>query len=686
MLRLTVALLFATTALAKAADLVPVPEIGPDQLSFAVENMDRSVKPGDDFYRYAVGKWLDRVKRPEDRVSVSAFDFMQRRLTAEMRNVISTAAEGSATARKGSALQQVGDFYKSYMDFKAIDKAGLTPLKPEFDRIDAIGSLGDLSEYLGHYLKITGEPALASIAPSTDQLDARKTVLYFISGGLVLDFENLYAEPAGSEFDKALRANLAATLVAAEYPKEKAVAVANRVADLERKLHDGKLSPVDAMDPRKTYIPGTFDALQAQIPALDLTRYLSGLGIAKPDTVINTDPLYLPALSKILGEHSLDEIKEYLKVRLINHYKTLLGTRFDAPQAELMRILYGLAKMPPREELAQGALQIDLGHPVSRLYVENFFPHETRAKATDMVARIHQVFLDRIKTRDWLTEETRKAATEKLEKLSFKIGYPDKWIDFSGVDVRPDDVVGNVMRLTAFDVQRTLEKIGKPVVHDDFGDSRHTLPIIINAAYDSQINGFEVPAAILQPAAFEATKDAPTYFCRLGAVLGHEMTHGFDSRGRLFDEVGNMRDWWTPKDATAFEAEAQKLIDQADATEALPGLKLNGALNVGENMADVGGLTFAYQALQSYLAEHPAENVKIDGFTPDQRCFISWAQFWATKVTDQGLRSQVASDTHPPNFYRSTAALKHVDAFYTAFDIKPGDKEWLPPEKRVKAW
>lgn len=388
----------------------------------------------------------------------------------------------------------------------------------------------------------------------------------------------------------------------------------------------------------------------------------------------------------MLKDRPIGDIKDYLKVKVINHFKPYLGTRFDAAARKWNKIVYGIDRLPPRAELVQSALQSNLGHPVSRLYVERHFTEDTKAKARDMVERVHQTFQNRMQTRDWLAPETKKAALEKLEQLSYKIGYPETWIDYASVDIRADDLVGNIMRLTAFDAGRSYAKLGKPAVSEDFSDSRTTLPVIINAGYSMSKNGFEVPAAILQPAAFEADKDAATYFCRIGAVLGHEMTHGFDSRGRLYDAKGNLNDWWKPEDAAAFEKEAQKLVEQASAYEVLPGLKLNGALSVGENMADVGGINFAYEALQDYLAEHPEENVSIDGLTPAQRCFISWTQFWAMKVTDQAIRTVFMSNAHPPGFYRATAALKHVDAFYEAFDISEGDKEWLPPERRVRAW
>jgi putative endopeptidase len=688
MKRLTplVLLCLSASITAQAAEKVPVPEIGPDELSFSVTNMDLSADPGTDFYRYAVGGWLDRVERPADRISIDTFDFMGRRLTAQMKNLVAEAGEKSATAEKGSPLQQVGDFYNSYMDVATLDRLGVKPIEPELSRIDAIASLDDLATYLGHYVTIAGELALTGIVPSSDQVDTTKLVLFIVKGSLIFSQENLYDAPAGSELDLALRANLRTVLETAGYEPERAEAVVAMVADLERELHGAMLSPVDAMNPILGYNPMPFAEVQAQIPALDLSRMLAALDVPVPETLVLTEPRYLPALAKALAERPLSDIRDYLKVKVIAKFKPYLGTRFDDSAREWNRIVYGIDKLPPREELVQASLQTNLGHPVSRLYIERHFSDETRAKATDMVERIHRTFQNRMQNSDWLAPETKKAALEKLEKLSYKIGYPEEWIDYSAVDIRPNDLIGNIMRLTAFDAARSYAKLGKPVVNEAFSDSRTTLPVIINAGYNMQTNGFEVPAAMLQPAAFESDKDAATYFCRLGAVLGHEMTHGFDSRGRLYDASGNLKDWWRPEDRTAFEKEAAKLVEQASAYEVLPGLKLNGALSVGENMADVGGINFALEALKDYLKEHPQENISIDGLTPEQRCFISWAQFWAVKVTDQAIRSVFMSNAHPPGFYRATAALKHVDAFYEAFDIKEGDREWLPPDRRVKAW
>lgn len=676
----------AISAAARAADQTAIPEIGPDQLSFSVINMDQGVDPAIDFYRYAAGGWLDRVERPERLAAIGAFQFMAERLKAQMVKTIGEAAEKAATSPKGSPVQQVGDLYNSYMDVAAIDAAGMEPLRPELERIAAITSLGDLSEYLGRYTLVTSDFALLSIVPSTDRADTTRTVFYVVSGKLGLLQGSIYEEKDDSPRIQAYLVFLRDILKVAGHTPTEAARLADLTLDLERAFHAAKITPVEAVDPRNSYNPQPFATLQTEIPELDLARLLKGLGAEAPETLALTEPRYLPALSQMLRNRPLADFKDYLKVKLILKFQPYLTTAFDEPVRAVNATLAGVSILPPREERAQDLMRENLGQPLSRLYVETYFKEETRAKATDMVERIHAAFLKRIKTRSWLSEPTRQAAIEKLEKLSFAIAYPDPWIDYSGVAVGPQNVVANIMNLISFDTMRQIDKAGKPVVHDAFSDTQSTLPIIINAAYDSSINGFEVPAAMLQPAAFEADRDAPVYFCRLGAVLGHEMTHGFDSGGRLFDAKGNLRDWWAPQDAAAFEKEARKLIDQANGFEVLPGLKANGPLNVKENMADVGGINFAYDALQTYLAEHPAENVEIDGMTPAQRCFVAWAQMWTLKANEQTLRYLVAADTHAPGNYRAFAALQHVDAFYDAFDIEEGDPMWLAPENRVNAW
>ena len=349
-------------------------------------------------------------------------------------------------------------------------------------------------------------------------------------------------------------------------------------------------------------------------------------------------------------------------------------------------MLYGKDVTPPREKQVAEATPGLLGHPLSQLYVAKYMTPESRREVEAMVARVKAQFRARIERNGWLSAETRAQALAKLDKTEIRVGYPAKWIDYTGVDVRRDDYAGNAMRLNEFLVRRELAKLGKPVELDQFAVPNSTLPIVINAGYDTSWNGIEIPAAFLQPPFYDAKADPAVNYCTMGAVIGHELTHGFDSQGRLYDAKGNVRDWWTQADAKRFADETAKLAKQADAFEILPGLRLNGAIEVTENLADVGGVALGYAALQEHLREHPEANRTIDGFTPSQRCFLAWAQLWADKTNEGAMRQILPVDGHPPGVYRMAAPSQHEKAFYEAFGIRAGDRMWLDPSDRVTIW
>lgn len=686
-LNLGVALVLSTSAWAVSAlaqDLAPPPP-GPEELNFSIENMDQSVSPRDDFHRYVAGSWLDKTVIPPTLPEVNVFSFMGDHVTKQMAAVIATAAANADQAKPGTAAQQVGDLYNSYMDVDRINGEGMAALQPALDRLEAVDSLDDLSTYLGERGRDTGSFVLAAIVPNADRADSKKMVLWFLSGDLGIALGAIYEEGEDSARAIAYKTFVRDMLVVAGDSSEDATKTADLVFELEAKLHAGKATPVERVDPRNVYNPVSFKDLQDEIPEFDLTRLARGLGLEPEENVVKTEPRYLGVLSQVLKDYSLDDIKSYLRFRLIENYAGYLDIEFEAPTDALIQSILGISQSKPREEKAQALLKSNLGQPLSRLYVDAYFKETTRQTALDMMDRIMAAFLDRIKTRTWLSEETREAAIQKLEKLTYYAGYPDEWLDYTDVEIKPDDLIGNITRLNRHSIDVEVAKMGQPVVEEHFADDA-TLPLSINAAYSPAMNGFDVPAGILQPGMFDITQPAPVYFCRLGAVLGHEMTHGFDSGGRLFDADGNLRDWWTPDDAAAFEAEAQKLVDQANAYEVLPGLMANGPLNVKENLADYGGITLAYDALMTYLDEHPEENVEIDGLTPAQLCFVAFGQMWASKSTDQYTAYLVGTDVHATGDYRSFAAPQHLDAFYDAFGIVEGDSMWLAPEKRVHAW
>ncbi|HSA82088.1 MAG TPA: M13 family metallopeptidase [Geminicoccaceae bacterium] len=668
-----------------AQDARELPPLGPDDLMFSVENMDLSVDPADDFYRFAAGGWLATVKRPEDLAAYGFSVVQQERIKATMMALLPQTAEQALTAPKGSVTQIVGDFYTAYMDTERRDARGIEPLRDELDRIAAISSLDDLARYAAHSQTFV-ESLLFAIAPTGDLVDQTRYAIYAGAGTFGLETErDVYRSADDAPRRVAYRTYVEDMLKVAGYEADVAARMADTILAIETELDAAKLTDAERGDFRKVYNPMSFDEYQTQIPNIDLRLYMEELGFDIPDQIILTEPRYYPVLSKMLDERPLEDWKDYAAFLLLRHFSGVLTTAFDEPERALRQAFTGVATLRPREERALGMLKEHLGHPVSQVFVEATFDEATRDSVTELIVWILDVFKDRIPTRDWLSDPTKSEALAKLNAFKYPVGYPDKWIDYSGVDIVRDDPVANLMAISEFGKNLIMSRLGGPVIQDPFS-GLSTLPIAMNAAYTVTVNGFEITAAIAQPPAYQVDAGPAVRFCGFGGIIGHEATHGFDSGGRQFDAQANLRDWWTEADNAAFLAEAQKLINQANATEIAPGHFGNGEFWVKENMADVGGITLAHAALMSYLAEHPEENVAIDGFTQEQRCFIAWTQLWAELATEEFLINVAESGNHPPNSYRTTAPLQHVDAFYEAFDIKEGDPVWLPPEQRVHAW
>lgn len=672
---------------APAEDFGTSAPVGPDQLAFSTQNMDASVLPGQDFYKYAAGGWLNRVARPERHGGYGFFEIVADRVEEQMRHVLEQAAKSAKTAPKGSPAQQVGTFFNAYMDVAARDAAGLAPIKPYLDRASSIQDVKDLVRFIAQTVEDGGPALFLKIGPDVDLINNKVYVLNVGGGDLGLSdkLEDVFEEADGGPRITGYRTYLIQSLKIAGTPQAEATRIADVSIAIDRKLHAAKLPPVEANDPSKSYNPTTIAELQRQIPQLDLTLLLKARRYPVPDRLILSEPRYLPVLSKLLTEYSIEDIRNYARLRLILAYAPYLSTKFDEPLLVLNQAVTGASVLPALQERALGLIQAKLGQPVSKLYTDNFFPAATRQKAAEMVGLIKGAFLERMPRRAWLSDQTRSAALEKLDKLSFEIGYPDRWIDYSQVEVT-DNLVGTLEAIARFNNERDRSRFGQPVEYQSF-NTPESLPMVVNAGYNPIINGFEVPAAIIQTPMFDSKSDPAINFCRIGAVLGHEMTHGFDWMGKQFDKDGNLKNWWEPADGAAFDALAAKLISQANRYVVLPGLiNASGAQQVGENMADLGGITLAHAALRTYLAKHPEDDVLIDGLTQDQRCFLAWSQLWAWKGKDEVLRSQVARDAHPPNAYRALAPLQHLEAFYNAFGIKESDPIWLAPSDRVEAW
>ena len=423
---------------------------------------------------------------------------------------------------------------------------------------------------------------------------------------------------------------------------------------------------------------------QALIPSVDLFAKLRALGVTPPATVQVRDIAALKAVHKVLTTRPPEEVRTLLQWHALSASASALGQPWRGLDQEFTRQRKGLQTSPPREREITNAISNQLFHPLSQLYVEAYFPESTRREITRMVGHIKDEFELRLRSNPWLDEPTRTAALDKLGKVDIQVGYPRQWIDFSSIAIRPDDHFGNVRRVNEFIMRRELARVGRPVVLERFAAPSATTPISVNAAYNPQANNIDITAAIVQPPFYLPGADAAVNYCTIGAVIGHELTHGFDSLGRQYGPAGNLRDWWTPQATAEFKKRTDVLVEQYSSFSIMPDVKHNGALTVTENTADLGGISLAYAALKRELAGRPQP--LIDGLTTDQRCFVAWAQMWSYKGRPERLRLLAAIDYHANSSLRGYVPLLHLDAFHTAFGIRPGDPMWLEPGKRVQIW
>jgi predicted metalloendopeptidase len=654
-------------------------------LGFSPSKMDTTADPRQDFRRYAGGRWLDAAKIPADKLEISGYLVMQENVETQLRNLLKEAARTSGSAAKGSPAQQVGDFYASGMDVARLKSLGVQPIAPEVARIAKMQGPTALAEELARLQLTTGGGVIMAALVSPHPRDRTRTTIFVGDASLGLGTDN-YLKPDAQRIRDGYVAKVADYLAIAGWKPEEARATAQMVLAIETRVAKKKLTPIEKRDPAKRFVPMPYADVKRLMSNIDLDAYFRSLGLPTGGEIVVVEVEALRERNAILGEYSPAQTRAYVQYELLRRMAPYLTPEFDRPDAAFFVVLYGKDVTPPRDKQVAAATPGLLGHPLSQVYVAKYMTPESRREVEAMVARVKSQFRARIEGNGWLSPETRAQALAKLDKTEIHVGYPSKWIDYAGVAVRRDDYVGNAMRLNEFLVRRELDKLGKPVELDQFAVPDSTLPIVINAGYDMSWNGIEIPAAFLQPPFYDAKADPAVNYCTMGAVIGHELTHGFDSQGRLYDAQGNVRDWWTPADAQRFAAETAKLAKQADAFEILPGLRLNGALEVGENLADVGGIALGYAALQQHLREYPDANRTIDGFTPSQRCFIAWAQLWPDKTNEGAMRQILPVDPHPPGVYRMAAPSQHEQAFYEAFGIRAGDRMWLDPSDRVTIW
>ncbi len=685
--RTHIALALALCALGTSGQTEEVSNFG-YPLGFSVDKMDSKAEPRKDFARYTAGKWIDAATIPPDKLRVSSLDQMSNRVDAQIKSVLEDAAKSASTAPKGGPLQHVGALYASGMDESRLTELGVSPLKETFARIDAIRNRKDLAQTIAYLGLVTNEAYVLASGVMPDIADRTRYSILVGDGMLGLDNLDHYLKPEYAGIRDAYLQWIADALVIAGTSPTAAKATADMVLALETRVAKVRQTPVEKGDPDKRFARMSYAELKALTPSFDWDAYFAELGLKVPQDVIAIEVSAMRERAAAIAALAQADQQAYLRWELLRLTADYLTPAFAERKLALRQAIFGnTLRQPPREEQVARVIAHKLGHPLAELYVQRYFSPESKRAVEEMIGLIRTQFRERLESNQWLTPATRQHALDKLDKIKISVGYPQQWIDYSAVDVRAGDYLGDILRISEFLSRRELAKLGKAVSEDAFNDPSATLPTVINAAYEPSRNSIEIPAAFLQPPMYDPKIDSAVNFCTIGAVIGHELTHGFDSQGRRYDADGAVRDWWLATDEKKFKAQTAKLVRQANGYQVLPGLRINGELAVGENLADVGGISFAYGALQKFLKQHPEENRKIDGFTPEQRCFIAWGQAWASSKTLEGVTRQLAAtDPHPPNKYRAFAPAQHTLGFYRAFGIRSGDPMWLPPKNRVTIW
>ncbi len=677
-----IVLLAITTGSNLRADDASANITPPKVPAFSVDYMDRSVSPATNFYEFAAGQWLKDNPVPADKSRWASFSELAERNWYLIHEILVNAANHDGALPSGSPTREVGDFFASAMDTNRIEKLGLKPIAADLKRIDRIKSAKDLFAVLADF----HQRGIGGLFNASFGQDAKNSSIYAIGldqGGLSLPDRDYYLKENFAEKLKQYREHLEKMF--ALLGEKPAVAETNAatVIALETDLAKVSRSRVDLRDPDKNYNKFTGQELDTKTPALLWKVYFADLNLANPAYEIVGQPEFFEALNKLVAERPLSDWKIYLRWHLLHASASLLPMAFEQENFNFYgKVLSGQPEQEPRWKRAAHVIDGSIGEALGQLYVEKYFPPDAKARMNALVENLKAVFHDRLEKVPWMSAETRAKALAKFDRFTQKIGYPDKFRDYASVVIRRDDYLGNVRRAEAFEARREIARVGKPVDRTEWGMTPET----VNAYFNPSMNEIVFPAGILQPPFFDVTKDDAVNYGAIGVVIGHEMTHGYDDQGRKFDAEGNLNDWWTAADAKAFDDRAQLVVNEYDAFEPLPGQHVNGKLTLGENLADLGGVNIAYEALQRALAKDPSQRKNIDGFTPEQRFFISFAQIWRTNIRDAEALRLLTVDPHSPGKFRSYGPLLNFDPFYEAFDIQPGSPMWLPPEQRAKIW
>lgn len=659
-------------------------ETSEESRGIALQYMDTTVNPQDDFYSYVNGGWMKENEIPDDRTSWGGFQILRKTTDDDVLEILKSAeksGEYSEASDQGKAIS----VFNSIMDTVSRNVAGIDPIMDKLDRIEEIQNKADIQKLMAEMPTSISTPFFG-VSAYSDPDDSNTNVAYVGTGSLGLPDRDYYLEDddKSKEIREQYKDHIVKMLAYFGGSKEDAKFKAETVLKLETELAEPRLDKVSRRDFRNFNNRYAVSDLTTVTKNIDLKTYMTDLGIENlPDTVLVMEPKYMETLDQVMAETDLEDLKTLMMWSTINSAANQLSTEIATTNWEFYsKTLSGAKAQRPLDERALSVVNGSIGEAVGKLYVDQKFPPEAKEKAENMVANVITAFKNRINNLEWMQDETKSKAIEKLEKFTVKIGYPDEFKDYGDLDVTSEKTFyENMQAVSLWNYRDDLSKIGEPVDKTEWGMSPQT----VNAYFNPLYNEIVFPAAILQPPFYDYKADAAVNYGGIGAVIGHEISHAFDDSGARFDADGNLKNWWSDEDLEKFTERGDDLAELYSSIEVLDSTYINGKFTLGENIGDLGGVLGAYDGLMLHY-ENEEKPGKIDGFTPEQRFFMSWATVWRTKIRDEALRTQVKTDPHSPGQYRAYVPLQNVDAFYEAFNVKEGDKLYIAPEERVRIW
>ena len=644
-------------------------------------NMDTSIKPGDDFYDYANGEWIKNNPIPGKETRWGSFNILHQENTDKLLGLLKEVSETQGEP-KGSLKQRVGDLYASGMDSLTIEKRGYTPIIPDLQRIDNINDLNGVVNELV-YERVNGEASpLFRFGVGQDDKHPNVNIVGFDQGGTSLPDRDYYlkSDPRTQKIQDAYKNYIVSLFTLTGTSADDANKNAATIFNIETVLAKAQLSRVVLRDPNITYNKFSVADFSKTTPHLNWVQIMPEMKTPGQDTILVGEPAFFKVADSLLAATPVADWKVYLKWNILKGSAGSLSSSFVDASFKFSQVLSGQKVQTPRNERMSGLVDGSLGELLGQLYVEKYFTPAAKAYMLNLVNNLKSTLGDRIQRLDWMSPETKARALKKLAAFTVKIGYPDKWQTYDGIVINRDDYAGNLRSISVWKYNYMVSQLGKPVDKKRWGMTAPT----VNAYYNPGNNEIVFPAGILQFPFFDFDADDAVNYGGIGAVIGHEMTHGFDDQGRRYDGDGTLRDWWTKEDADKFKVRADKVVDQYNGFTVLDTLHVNGKLTLGENLADLGGVNIAYAAFKKTKEGH--SHKKINGFTPDQRFFLSWAQVWRSSQRPEAAAQRLLTDPHSPEQFRANAPLTNVDAWYTAFNVQPGDKMYKKPEDRIKVW